>query len=50
VMVSPVLPGVSALLGDQLSHGETQRTVAQGQLWMQMETRRPEILIEWSLI
>ena len=39
-MVSPVLSGVSALLGDQLSPGGiwVQRSVAQGQLQKPMET------------
>ena len=41
-MVLPVLSGVSAFLGDQLSSGGiwVRRTVAQGQFQMQMETRR----------
>jgi hypothetical protein len=42
VVVSPVLSGVLTLLGNQLSSGRiwVQRTVAQGQLQVQMETGR----------
>jgi hypothetical protein len=39
VVILPVLTGLSALLGDQLSPGGIW-AVAQDQLWAQMETRK----------